>query len=1082
MASKDEAHTRISSIKADLRSISTCTNATVSALQEILSKKGEEAPQKENVKTKVQATAWRRAGTAATTAAATAAAQKQKTCTIAAREKYILATEVANKTLQLLAEALKNPAPIIAARPPSKSKPAPTEDTRKPARPRPGQTKTSPVSQQPLRERSASQVHNSPQKRAPRRSSSYSSFLSPGPDPGLIATAECARTAFTYLGTQEATKVLGKDTQELQYESGVLVLIGKLIAHELDSMAVKELRILKRRLDRHIGRDPGSEVSKNGLQNNGAADKESLASLLDFAAIEPNSPVVPLAASFQSYTLRIIAKLNRPRTIEATWDFLKLTNPSSPANLLAHTAKSPASQAKAARQLESLAQTILSLCPSISSAEDANTLQPSAEKVLLLQHLAFSVRKQWWSLVNHQGSEEQELSEPFAKCLIAFARRSQLVPSKKYKLAETLFTDLLGWSDGATMSPNGAPASATASKTLSSLAQSAGLADQALRWLGSSNVSSTSKTSAAKQTARKIRIATITLESYTKGELKADLNDAMADALNALSGSLGGSATDLESLFAEVNALRRTATKCLVARLSKPSSDAGKVAVEQHAVPVIAASVHFSARFLGTARLQGADAKAQGQHHERVALAWKYMKGTVDSVMACCKQTITTEDEWKELDSILQECSHVLRRFEEEADDGTFSDEDIQSLICSYIVKLSNGYWALYLQLRKARCKLDTLVLAMRRSISLIESRGPVEQESSLLPMKLEQLGEALEDFGQTENSRDAFRRCIESHLTADVLRQLSDTTASSSLCTTFSDAGPFGVVARILKAFHHSFMKFGIQQPDEIAFFDDDAIEPGAEGAILELQMSFYLRTLSKNRKWDSKLNKSLCSLVERLYQLYAPEIYPVRRLRLSIAVLQLSQHDPHVISELVQPSSSTSEDEIAVEGTQDEALKAQRHHLKALRDLKSSMQQPSPPVAVLRQCFATWESIVQSSASWDALKGRIDDTDAWLQDLQACLEFLNAKGEEYLALPLLHLLVRILELQKSADGSKLLSTMCALGLQFLHLGYTGKAGACLAKAEALIASQPCSVETRLEWHLAYAEYLLGTGNATKW
>jgi separase len=1078
MASKDEAHARINNIKADLRSTSTCSNATVSALQDILSRKEEELLQKENVKGKVQTTARRRAGTAA---AAAADVQKQKTYTISPREKYILATEVANKTLQTLAEALKNPMPVTGARLPSKSKPAPTEDVRKPTRPRSGQAKTPPVSQQPLRERSASQVHNSPHKRAPRRSSSYSSFLSSGPDPGLVATAECARTAFTYLGTSEATKVLGRDSQELQYENGVLVLIGKLVAHGLDNMAVKELRTLKRRLDRHIGRDAGVEISKNGSQHTGATDKESLASLLDFVAIDPNSPVVPLAANLQSYTLRIIAKLKRPRTIEATWEFLKLTNPSSPANLLMNTAKSPASQAKAARQLESLAQTILSLCPSISSAEDANTLQPSAERVLLLQHLAFSVRKQWWSLVKHQGNEEQELSEPFAKCLIAFGRRSQLIPSKKYKLAETLYTDLLGWSDGATTSSNGTPASATASKTLSSLAQVAGLSDQALRWLGSSNTSA-SKSSAAKQTARTIRIATITLESYVKGEKKAGQNDAIANALDALNGSLGGSAADLESLFAEVNALRRAATKLLVARLSKPSSDGEKLVVEQHALSIVSASVHFLARFLGAAHPHEADAKTQCQHHERVVLAWKYMKGTIDSVMACCKQTVKTEDEWKELDSLLQECSHVLRRFEEEAKDGTLSSEETQASISSYVVKLSNGYWALYLQLRKARCNIKILVLAMRRSIDLVQPRDLTEQESGLLPMKLEQLGEALEDLGQSENSRDAFRQCIQSHLTADVLRQLSETTAKASLGTTFSDVGPFSIIVRVLKAYHHSFIKFGIRQPDEIAFFDDNTIPPEAEGAILELQMNFYLRTLSKNRKWDSNLDKSICSLVERLYVLYTPEAYPIRRLRLSIAVLQLLHNDPQVLSHQKQISSPAWDDEIVVEESQDQALKGYQAHLKALHDLKSSMQQPSPPTSILRQCFAIWESIVNSASSWETLNDRIDDTDIWLQDLQACLEFLNAKGEEYLALPLLHLLVKILELQNSSDASRLLTTLCALGLQLLRLGYTGKAGLCLTKAETLIGCQTCSVEARLEWHVAHAEYLLGVGNTAKW
>ncbi|XP_014551584.1 hypothetical protein COCVIDRAFT_30908 [Bipolaris victoriae FI3] len=1041
MASKNEAHARISNIKTDLQSISTCSNATVSALQEILSKKEDEPPQKENVKGKTQTTARRRAAA------------------------------VANKTLQTLAEALKNPAPVIAARLPSKSKPAPTEDARKPARP--GQAKTPPLSQQPLRERSASQVHNSPHKRAPRRSSSYSSFLSPGPDPGLVATAECARTAFAFLGTPEATKVLGKDSRELQYENGVLALIGKLVAHGLDNMAVKELRTLKRRLDRYIGRDTA--------QQNGAIDKESLASLLDFAVIDPSSPVIPLAASFQSYTLRIIAKLKRPRTIEATWEFLKPTNPSSPANLLLSTAKSPASQAKVARQLESLAQTILSLCPSISSADDANTLQPSAEKVLLLQHLAFSVRKQWWGLVKHQSNEEQELSEPFAKCLIAFGRRSQLIPIKKYKLAETLYTDLLGWSDGATTSPNGAPASATASKTLSSLAQAAGLSDQALRWLGSSTSSTTSKTPAVKQTARTIRIATITIEAYVKGEKKNDLNDVITNALDALNGSLGGSAADLESLFAEVNALRRAATKILIARLSKPSDDDEKLAVAQQAVSVIAASIHFSARFVGTTYPHEADSKTQGQHHERVTLAWKYMKGTIDSVMACCKQTIKTEDEWKDYDILLQECSHVLRRFEEETKEGTVSAEETESIIGSYFVKLSNGYWALYMQLRRARCKPDTLVMPMRRSIDLVQSRDPTEQESGLLSMKLEQLGETLEDLGQVESSRDAFRQCIQSHLTADILQQLSETAAKSSLSTTFSDTGPFSVIARLLKGYHHSFLKFGIRQTDEIAYFDIGTIHADVEGALLELQLHFNLRTLSKNRKWDSTLDKSIRSLIERLRIVYAQETYPVRRLRSSIAVLQLLQSDPQILSQDNQTSGFDWDENVGTEQSQDQALKGYQAHLKALYDLKSSMQQSSPPTSTLQQCFAMWESLVTSASSWDTLSDRIDDIDVWLKDLHACAEYLNAKGEEYLALPLLHLLVNILELQKSADGSELLTTLCALGLQLLRLGYTGKAGLCLAKAEALIKSRTCSIDARLEWHVAYAEYLLGVGNPAK-
>jgi separase len=1079
MATKDEtARARIDSIKADLRSTSTCTTATVSALQELLSRKEEALVQKENVRAKVPTTARRRAGAA--TAAATVDAPKQKNSALAPREKYILATETANKTLQTLAGALKSPPTTFASRPPSKAKPTPTEDARKPARPRLGHTKSSSVSQKPLRERSASQIHDSPQKSASRRSSSYSSFLAPGPDAGLVATAECARAAFAYLGTPEAMKVLGKDSQELQYENGVLVLIGKLVMLGLDTLAVKELRALKRRLDRYLGQDGGKDDAETRPQKGVAKEKESLASLLDFPTIDPKSPALPLVANLQTYTLRVIAKLRKPRLVEAVYEHLKLANLSSPANLLWHTAKTSNGQTKAARQLESLAQTILSLCPSISRADDASPLQPSAHTVLLFQHLAFKVRKRWWSLVNHQGNEEQELLESFAKCIVAFVRRSQLTPVKKYKLAETLYTDLLEQPDGSAIGANSTAVSAAVTKTLSSLAQAAGLSDEALRWLGPSTTSTASGAPAVKQTVRDIRVATVSLEAHLKGDRKPDLEDVIANALDALNGSLGGSVADLETLFAEVNALRRTATRLLVAHLSAPNDTSNSSPVDQRAIPIIAATVHFSARFIGKALSEEADPKKRNRHNERVLVAWKCAKGIVDSVMACCKQSTKTQDEWKELDTLLQECSHIIRRFEEEIDNGTLPRAENTALVGSYMVKLSNAYWAVYLQSSRARLDQEHLVTAMQRSIDLVQSRTPVETESGLLTMKLEQLGEVLEDQNSAKSSREAFRQCIQSHLGENLLQQLSDMVTNSSLCTVFSNKGPFGVLVRVLKTYHHSFIKSGVMGPNEVAFYDNEELQLGIRGALLELQLGFYIRTLSKNRQWDSSLNKSVCTLAERLQNLYAPEIYPIRHLRLRIMLFQLSQNHPQILS---HQSFDMSQNGLAlVAESQDEALKDYESHLSALLTLRSSMQHTSPPASAFQQCFATWETLVNAASSWDVLSGRIDDTETWQQELQASLECLNAKGEEYLALPLLHLLVKILELQKRADTSELVITLCALGLQFLHLGYTGKTGLCLAKAEALIERRTSSTEARLRWHMAYAEYLLGLGNTAKW
>ncbi|KAH9868690.1 hypothetical protein J1614_007762 [Plenodomus biglobosus] len=1074
MANKDAtSRTRIDNIKADLRSTSTCSTTTAEKLQELLSRKHDVAIEKENVRSKDRATARRRAGTAAN--AASVEATNQPSIALQPREKYILATEVANTTLKTLADALKNTPPHLAIRP-LKGKSS-IEDARKPTRPRLGHTKSPSISQKPLKERPASQANNSPQKRAPRRSSSYSSILTSGPDPGLIATAECARIAFGYLGTTEATKVLGKDSKDLQYENGVLVLIGKLVALGLDTLAIKEMRTLKRRLDTYLGHDARKPVSKTAAQPSVASEKESLTTLLDFAIVDSNSPAVALIATFQIYTLRVIAKLRRPRMVEAALEHLRWTKPSSPANLIEAMANTPSGQTKAARQLESLAQTILALCPTISSADDASPLQPSPDVVLQLQQLAFMIKKKWWNLAKHKGNEEIELLEPFAKCVNAFTRRSQMPVTKQYRLVESLCTDLL--EKRCTKDTSETGPIATLVKILCSLAQAAGLPDEALRWLGPAEQSTTaSNASAVKQAIRQVRVAAVSLEAHVKGDKTIDVGKPIASALDALKGSLGGSTADLESLFMEVNAFRRVATRLLVTQLASQDRELAHGPIENFAVSIIGASVHFTSRFIGSGLSSEADTKVTQRHEARIDLSWKCLKSIIDSVLACSKQSVTTVEEWQDLDLILQNGSHLLLRFEEEFGRRNDADSEHNNLISSSIVKLSNAYWAIYIQLRKARLDTKYQVQAMQHSVSFVLSRSQTETDAGHLPMKLERLGEAQEESGNGGDSRKAFEQCIKSHLSPVTIQTLSDSAAKYPLQTTFGSDGPLSSLARVLKAHHRSFLKFGIQNTDEMAFYDDPELPPGVRGALLEWQLGFYLRTLSRNRLWDSALDESIISLTKRLQELYILKKFPIRHVRLALLLLQLSQNFKEIEPPVLECSSGRKTAE-----SEDEGLLRYETHLKALWDLKTSMQQTDlPPTSTIKRSFTSWESVVATSSSWDSLTERIDNVEDWLQDIEGCIKYLNAKGEEYLALPILHLRIQVLNMQKSSDSSDRVKAFCDLALQFLRLGYTGKAGMSFAKAEELIENQGASTESKLCWHIGYAEYLLAIGSTAKW
>lgn len=1078
MAVKDEpTRKRIESIKTDLQSIATCSYSTLASLQELLTQKDDVVVEKENVH-RVQATARRKAATATT-----ANVSKQACIALTPKERYLLATEVANTTLKTLADALKNPPPAS-----SQPKSIVSDDTRDGARPPSSHPKTTSTAQKPLKERSASQAHNSPQKPSPRQASSVSSPTTSTVDAGLVATAECARTAFAFLGTSECFKVLGKDAQDLQYESGVLALIGKFVALGLDPLAVKELRILKKRLDRYIDQKKGKkepESDRPGVQRTTTttASKESLATLLDFGNVDLSSPALSLIASFQAYALRIIAKLKRPQVIESAWAFLKPSNPSSAANLAWHIANMKNGQVKGARQLETLAQALLSLCPSILSAKDDSQLQPRPDIVLCLQHLAFRIRKQWWTLVRHQGNEIQELMEPFSRCIIAFARRSQLAPKDKYKLAESLYMDLLEIpTESKKAASEDCNTSTAIAKALSSLAQAACLPKEALRWLEKSPSTTASSQSPAEKAAGLARIASFSIEAFLKKDSTPGLSKTLGSAANALSGSFSGTTSDLESLFLEANSLRRSATRLLLSCRSDSDNITDQASLVPQAITLIASGIHFSARFVGTQSEEDNTVKSQLRQEERAKLVCKSLKNIVDSTLVCCQQNFVSETQWKEVDAVLQDCSHILYRIEgEDQNKALLSPRDTE-LVQSSIARLSNAYWSIHLQLRKSPSNANHGIIAIQRSIDLVKSRSSIERDAANLSLRLEQLAEQLEILDRTKDCRKALAQCIQSYLNTPTLQQIGDLAAKHSLQGVFHGNETLQGLDRVLKSYHRSFVKSGSQATIEKAFFDDPELPTDIRATLLEWQLTLYQRTLSKNRHWDPNLKASIVELAKRLSDLYTPTQYPVRSLRFTVMLLHLSQSHPHILPDDLLEFAMNMETTSATKGTQDASLTMFGDHLKAMRLLKFSMRQSSPPISTIRESFSIWENLLDTITSYDALADHVDDIDEWLQDVESCVEFFNAKGEEYLALPILHLLVRVNELPGSPDPCSAVNSLCALGLQFLRLGYTGRAGLSFAKAEAFIKQSIISTEAELRWRIGYAEYLIAVGNIAKW
>ncbi|KAF2440786.1 hypothetical protein P171DRAFT_395518 [Karstenula rhodostoma CBS 690.94] len=1081
MPKEDATKARLQNIETELRTIAACTAATVAELQELLKLSGDTAQsQKENIRSRstrapsAQSTARRRPGTAA----ARAEHGTGSTAPLTPRQRYVLATQTVNATLKSLADALKTPTvPATHRRP--RTPPASTASANVAQK---SQSRSVSTSQRPLKERSVGQITNSPAKPKPlRRSSSYSTFTSP--DSGLVATAECARLAFAYLNTSEGIQFVGKDSPELALENGRLSLIGKLVTHGLDSLAVKEMRLLKKRLDAYTRRRNATEDARPASSRSTSlqaplTEKESLAALLDFGDVDPDSAATPIIINLQIYVLRVLGRIKRPRLIEAAWCYLKLSHPSNPTSLILHTAKEKAHQAKAARQLESLAQSILHLCPSISVSVDQELPQPSPDIVLCLQHLAFGTRHRWWTLAQHEGNKDKELIEPFAKCLVAFARRSTLPAAKKYKIAESLHSNLLGTGKSTDFSQRDGKSSAgSKNSTLASLARAADLPDEALRWLGSSS-SSTAREPSTTAAVRSVRIAAVSLEACLKDSSKTDQDAAIDAALECLSGSLDGTARDLETLLIEVHALRRVASR-IIPSVSSADGTEWSTTLRGQCIRIIAASIHFSNRFIESRPPDDASHKQITAYQTRLALVAKLSRSTVDSVSVCCRLPLTSKATWSELDRLIQDCVRLVSQLEEELAGNGDAGLASQGPAPYVFVKFSNLYWTFRRHLQKLECDSSALE-TMQRSTALLQSRPQAEKEAGQLTSKLERLGEELDRLDRFQESRQAYTQCIQTSLDGVLCQEIVEATSIHHVVHVFKQDSLIGDLGRVLRLYHRSFTRFGLGKSHELAFFDDANCPAAARGALLEWQLEIYQQTLSKNRSWDAALNSSPQAIADRLLSIYTPHEFPLRRQRLRLLLLQFSQMYPSIISNAYVSDDRQWETDVVIDQTEDKSLSRFRDHLKSMITLKILLHQGDLSLQQLRDCFSNWQIMLDATESWDEVENRIDNTHNWLEAIQASVDFLCAKGEEYEALPILHLLVRILELRKTPDPSRLILALNALGLQYLRLGYSGKAGLAFAKAEVLL-NATVSNEAKLRWHIGYAEYLLGTGNTLK-
>ncbi|KAJ3489057.1 hypothetical protein NLG97_g6072 [Lecanicillium saksenae] len=845
-------------------------------------------------------------------------------------------------------------------------------------------------------------------------------------------------------------------------------LVGKLIGLSMNEQALKELRLLHRRLD--VAAKPEPTTAKMAK----AAAAESPTTITDLLNFHtPISPHFLVAVTTcQVQVLKLIASSKRPEHIEAALPHLKETQASSPIKLLSALAKTGSKEAsKAARQLASLSQLVLSLAPSVSSQEDGVAVEPRVSPSPLaafeLQTLAFTCQLRWWRIGGHAGKLDEELLSPLSRCLRAFARRLTSNDALLYKTMTVSVDGLLQLAKACSYNPtvsSNAPISAIY-QILGTSAYTAKKYDDASQWFEKlkSTIQSPEETM-----VRYASVCAWLLAAVLKNAKTVEDTEELAQSvLESLDGSLSGTASELNELLDSLSLARRSVVGRLMESMNPSQTTSREPDALDHILKTfILRYPRFVRRWLGNAPNKDAPPKHILQFDQRRQVVMKTVSQTFDATLMVVKCDITNAAaDWQQLDEVLQHCSALL----ETLSDPSLSSAKIEQLN-NYLVKISSLYFAKFSQLRKhsqrKREENKQILQTLSRSIDTVKDLSAAERERAQLSTKLELFADMCKGSGRTDDAVQTFRSICTGMAEDGILKGVSAALATQAPTIAWNMNGKSSMLSRTLR----SIAKLDKSWTDWTIFL------PEAErAAVLEHLMHLSTTSRSALQFHDPNLNA--------LLRIYTPDKYPIRRLRVLLHVLyqNLGNQDevvaihPHLQVCLRQAQADERGDDEGLVSFMPHLLNW-HHSVQAVLDADELSKSAIP------EAIDTWTNIVGSCQTESGIYKVVDDPEALQDYLQSLNHLAGLRGEHLLQLKISQLLVSLSKLfagHGQTTNSALIVRQSQLASQYISTGLYTKALDALDEAKGLLQQQDdVAPSVSVAYNMAQAEYFTGIGN----
>ncbi len=891
--------------------------------------------------------------------------------------------------------------------------------------------------------------------------------------PSLLVTAECARTSLQCL-RQLKTEHSATREQDKQVEQGALVLISKLQGLGLIASATEETLNVRKALEHVLQRQP--ENSKDDAKMDMLLSHDTLVGCIEFEYCGDNAKTFALITAFQAQVLQLIAVDDKSLIDEKLLQSLDPANLRSPCHMILHGAERGwVSAEKAAIQLHSLSQSILSICSFPSNGVSESPTTPfSPDTRFQLQCIALEIRCHWSRVAHHEHDTDKEIWAPFHRFVVSLRRNTGrttkvqflLVKNCLDRLLDTLHKTQNALTSGA---PSVKPSSAVVG-ALQNMAEATGSIKNSSDLLhGLKNLCG--GLAGLPAAIYYCKLANALLLDSASGTKTLILT--LETVLNVLERPLRGTTTELEELLLQASRLRKVSAMRLTAiteDLRKTESyDESNSSLFRVCIRIIFGVLHFVAHYVGL-KLQGdGDVNCTPKSSQRRQCSVLVAQQSLKSALAAVQSNITHEYVgWELCVAALADCLTVAK-MNEIFRDLAIADVNNEDMKTTF-VRISNLFWSWYLKQKElGACALD-LLSVLDRSIQALEGRTAAEKKIGFLAVKCEKAAVLHTNLKQFHRAHQVLATGINAHIQDGTLSVAAQKAFSQSTQQIWGepDSSAF-VLGRVLCANARLVLKHQNDSSSSL-FFDKTELKANERALLLEKQFVALERTLI-----PETLNGRLKEVAEVILSLYSESTHTSHQLRFISELLTFCS------KRRLRPYQFLPEEalKICIDGSRRKAPLSVEGPHSTTRSLLSSLslqwafQTNTPSVDLLKEFVTSHTIAIESCNGWACVLGTINDPALVMMQVQSVIDFTDMRGLSQIKLDTLLLMRRLIELQPEKDMSTLASCNAYIGLQYTRMGLTSLAGRALANAENFLTQSESKSLIALQWHLAYAEYL---------